>query len=131
MTGLSVSPDIPAGVDTLGKAISELQSGITVTDDAISGTLKYVTDYTGFSGTASEQSGNYLALYINVPNTTGVTYTVELVGGNHGPVTLDSDQTIILQIASTSQKVKVTASKSGEPDVVKTYSLTGLTLNQS
>ena len=56
---------IPDGVSLLGKELSDLQSGVSVGQDAIAGTLKYVTGYTGFSGDPAEQEGHYLALHID------------------------------------------------------------------
>lgn len=93
----------------------------------IAGTLKYVTDYTGFSGDPAEQQGNYLVLHIDT-DVEGATIEVELIGGAHGSVTLDSDRTIILRIKNKFQKIKITASKEGYPTVSKTYTLGGVTL---
>ena len=105
----------------LGKSVSDLQSNIQVNDDYITGTLHYVTDFTGFSGLAREQQGNYLALHFE--DETGATTVVELVGGKHGPVTLDSDKICIFQIADTEkQTIKVTTSKDGS-SVTKIYGL--------
>lgn len=109
----------------LGKTVSDLQSNISVSRNAITGTLKYVTGYTGFSGVTEEQSGNYLVLHCASDDADSI--TVEVVGGDHGPVTLDADGIIILRIKNTSQKVRVTSTKDGATNV-KTYSLAGLTL---
>lgn len=105
-----------------------MQAGIQISDNGITGTLKAVSDYTGFSSVAEEQAGHYLALHCEVPDEEDVTITVEVVGGHSGPVTLDSDGIIIDRIESTSQSIKVTASKAGYDTAVKTYALTGLTL---
>lgn len=104
-----------------------MQSGVGVGANDISGTLNYVTGYTGFSGDSAEQSGHYLALHIDTA-VEGSTIVVELVGGVHAPVTLDSDRTIILRIKNKFQKIKITASKEGYDTVTKTYTLSGLTL---
>ena len=119
----TVSPDDSS--DLYGKAASELQDGIMIHDNFISGTLKYVTGYTGFSGDANEQSGNYLAL--KVAATDGSTTTVELVGGTVGhPVTLDSDMNIVIRVSNKyTQKVKVVTTKDGV-SVSNTYSLSSL-----
>ncbi len=100
---------------------------MVVGEDSITGTLKHVTGYTGFSSNVSEQTGNYLALKIEgVPDNS--TTVVELVGGTKGPVTLDEDMNIVLLIKNKdTQKVKVTVTKDQE-SVTKTYSLAGLTL---
>ena len=111
--------------------MTDLQENVTVGDTGITGTLKYVTDYTDFSGNVEEQSGNYLALHCGT-NIEADSITVELINGTVGhPVTLDSDGLIILRISDKdTQSVRVVATKDGEK-AVKTYSLTGLTLNQS
>lgn len=129
--GLFVDTDIQTSTDLLGKSVSDLQSDINITDTAITGTLKYVTDYTGFSGDVSEQSGNYLALHIDT-NEPVDSITVELVNGASGhPVTLDSDRLIIIRITNkATQKVRVVVNKDGIQQV-KEYSLAGLTLLDS
>lgn len=112
----------------LGKALSDLQNGITVdmTTCKITGTSKYVTGYTGFSGNEEEQSGHYLALYIDVEDVAGVTYTCEL---SKGPVTLDEDQIIILRIeGKTNVPLVVKASKAGCNTVTRIFDLSGLIL---
>jgi hypothetical protein len=54
--------------------------------------------------------------------------TVELVGGTKGPVTLDDDMNIVLLIKNKdTQSIKVTVND-GEDSAIKTYGLTGLTL---
>lgn len=119
--------DIPEGVDLLGKELDDLQSGVAAGASDITGTLKYVTNYTGFSEDPTEQQGNYIALHINT-DVEGATIVAELIGDSRGPVTLDSDRTLIARIKSKGQKIKVTASKEGYPTVEKTFTLAGLTL---
>lgn len=118
-------------VDLWGKTASDLQENIVVGDSGITGTLKYVEDYSSaFGGDLS--SGNYLALVFGTPGVTGATVTVEVVGGTSGPVTLDADLTHVVRIADKStQTIKVVASKEGYQTVTKTFSLTGLTCNES
>ena len=128
MINLTVEPE--SGEETLfGKAVDDLQSGIVIGDSEITGTLHHVTGYTGFSSEPTEQSGNYLALKINtIPN--DATTTVEVVGGTKGPVTLDEDKNIVLLIKNKdTQSIKIISTKE-EKSVTKSYSLTGLTLNQ-
>ena len=118
-----------AGENAYGKTVSELQSNIVVGENAITGTLNYVTGYTGFNGSeVGEQEGNYLALqFASDPWPT--TLTVELVGGTKGPVSLSEDDDFcIFRIANTTQSIKVSAS-GGDNSYEKTYSLTGLTLS--
>lgn len=119
-----------AETNLLGKKASDLQTNIAVSGTEITGTLKYVTDYTGFHGSNPvEQEGNYLALHATA-EPSGATITVELIGGTSGkgPVKLDPDGIIVLRITNkTSQKVKVTATKDKTVKTI-TYGLTGLTL---
>lgn len=108
---LTVDPEDDE-TELFGKEVGELQSGIYVHDDHITGTLKYVTDYTGFSGNPELQKGNFLALKFEA--TEGSTTTVEVLGGHSGPVTLDEDMNIVLRIENKySQKIKVVTTKSG------------------
>ncbi len=102
-----------------------------VGSDSISGNLKYVTGYTGFSSKVSEQSGNYLALKIATVPSENVTTTVEVVGGTKGPVKLDSDMNIVLRIANKdTQSIKV-VSTMGDKSVEKLYRLTDLTMESA
>lgn len=128
MIGLTVDTDIAADEDLFGKYVDDLQSDITVGSTGISGTLNYIADYTSAGYTGEEASGNYLAIHAEVPDVDGVTITAEIVGGTHGPVTLDSDGILVARIKSTTQKVKFIASKTGYPNVTKTFRLNGLRL---
>lgn len=97
---------------------------MVIGDDAISGTLKYVADYSA-AFPAGEDSGNYMALKVDA--TEGATVTAEVVGGLHGPVTLDADGIFVAYITATTQKIKVVATK-GAQTVTNEYALTDLTL---
>ena len=123
---LSVKPEDGEAV-LFGKTVNELQSDVVVSDDEVTGTLKYVDGYGGFSSNGSEQSGNYLALKIEAEPAEAET-VVELVGGTKGPVTLDDDMNIVLLIKNKdTQSIKVTTTHN-EESVTKTYGLSGLTL---
>lgn len=128
---MSIDADISTSVDLLGKTVDQLQSSITVGADSVSGTLLYVDDYTGFSEDTELQSGNYLALHFEVPEATDATITVTLSDDPEATNVLDEDGIAILRVTDTDQTVSVTASKTGYESVTKTYSLTGLTLNNS
>ena len=121
---LVTDTEIAPEEDLLGKVVSDLQDSIKIEEDKITGTLKYVTGYTGFSSKTEEQSGNYLALH-NISNI-GEPIFVELINGFSGPVKLDADGIIVLRIANNEQKVKVTCG-----DLVKEYSLSELTLQDA
>lgn len=123
---LSVKPENGEAV-LFGKTVNELQSDVVVSDDEVTGTLKYVDGYVDFSSNVSEQSGNYLALKIEAEPAEAET-VVELVGGTKGPVTLDDDMNIVLLIKNKdTQSIKVTTTHN-EESVTKTYGLSGLTL---
>lgn len=123
---LSVKPEDGESV-LFGKTVNELQSDVVVSDDEVTGTLKYVDGYVDFSSNVSEQSGNYLALKIEAEPAEAET-VVELVGGTKGPVTLDDDMNIVLLIKNKdTQSIKVTTTHN-EESVTKTYGLSGLTL---
>lgn len=123
---LSVKPEDGEAV-LFGKTVNELQSDVVVSDNEVTGTLKYVDGYVDFSSNVSEQSGNYLALKIEAEPAEAET-VVELVGGTKGPVTLDDDMNIVLLIKNKdTQSIKVTTTHN-EESVTKTYGLSGLTL---
>lgn len=112
----------------LGKSVSDLQSNIEVGTGVVTGELKYVDDYTGFSGNTDYQKGNYLVLHFDAEDADYV--TIELIGGldGRGEITLDADGIAILRISSTDQKVRVRCYKDDTVCNVTTYSLAGLTL---
>jgi len=115
-------------VDLLGKDVTDLQTGIEISDDhKITGTLKYVEGYTGFSGDPAEQSGNYLVVRASAVE--GAVITAEIIGGDHGPVTLDEDGILIARIKNTSQKLQFNAVTAAGIQTI-TYSLSGLTLQE-
>lgn len=122
---LTVDTNVSASEDLFGKVIGDLQTGVTINEDSITGTLNYVTDYTGFSSDPEMQEGNYLVIHCTVTDSEPI--TVEVVGGTSGPRTLDADGIIVLRIAdNTTQTVRVISGS-----ITKNYSLTGLTLNDN
>ena len=128
-----------ADVDVYGKTVSELQTTLDVFDSdpyygepntgGITGTLHEVTGYTGFSGDVEKQSGYFIALEVRSDFASDAVLQVELLGGESEghPVTLDSDRIIVGRITSTTQSIKLTATK-GTRTAVKTYSLAALEL---
>lgn len=118
---LSVDADISDSVDLFGKTVSELQSNIVIDDDSISGTLKFVDDYTGFSGDTSLQYGNYIVIHASVPGfENNAVISVKVTN----PVTLDDDGIAVLRIADkNSQTITVVASVEGYDDIIKEFSL--------
>ena len=125
---LTVAADVPAGTDLLGKSVTDPQSDVFIGPEQITGKLKYVTGYTGFSGDPAEQSGHYLVTHSTA--TEGAAIKAELLGGTSGEVTLDEDGILITRVTSTSQKLKITASKQGITPAVKIFDLTALELEE-
>ena len=126
LISFSVSPE-DGEANLFGKTVNSLQENIAIRESEITGTLKHVTGYTGFSSNTSEQEGNYLALKVDADSEDAVA-TVELVGGTKGPVTLDDDMNIVLLIKNKdTQSIKVTTTHN-EESITKIYGLSGLTL---
>lgn len=128
LIGLSTKTiGLSGDIDLLGKTADDLQEDVEVGTDAITGTLKYVTGYTGFSGDPEEQEGNYIALKVTAID--GATITVELINGSVGhPVTLDEDGMIVIRISDkATQSVQVVATKDNRSEVFN-YAINGLTL---
>ena len=116
--------NVAADTDLFGKVISDLQSDVFVGNNTIAGTLKYVDDYTGFSGDPALQVGNFLTLHCSVAQ--NVTPTIKVTVTN--PSTLDEDGIIVLRIADKdSQTITVVASAEGYADTTRVFVLNGLT----
>ena len=118
---LVLDVDIADDTDLLGKVVSDLQSNIKIWNDQITGHLKYVTEYTEFSGDPDEQEGHYIALHASVTNVDGATVKIN-------NQTLDSDGIIILILNKAFPKVIVEASKEGYRTVRKQYTMNSITL---
>lgn len=113
-----------------GKSAADLQENIVIsnTNHTISGTLKYVTGYTQFSGDTAEQSGNYLVTKID---STPTADTYIRLSNNKPWKQLDSDRILIARITNpTVQKIYVKVVNNGLENLFA-YDLSGLTLNQS
>jgi len=123
LSGLTLDTDIAADEDLFGLTVSDLQSNVAISGNAITGTLHYIDDYsTAFSG--DEAEGNYLAIHASVPDVDDVTITVTVTN----PVTLDPDGICVCRIRDKStQTITVVASKEGYASVTKVYTLSGLT----
>ena len=127
---IAVSP-ITGDADLLGKKAADLQSNIVVNNKTmnISGTLKHVTGYTGFSSKVDEQSGNYIALNVDPASGFPESMTVEVKNGTAGPKNITaSDHKVVLKIKdAATQGIIIKATNKGA-EVTKEYKLTGLTL---
>ena len=125
---LTVSPTDPDQV-RYGKDVDDLQSNIQINEGShqITGTLRYVTDYTGYSGDPALQSGNFLAIDLAAtPNDAVI--TAEIIGGDSegNPVTVD-DGILVARIKNRQQKIKVVATN-GDNVIERVYGLGSLKL---
>ena len=127
LAGLKIDTEVAADTDLLGKVIGDLQSGVVIRGNIVSGVLNKITDYTGFSGLEAEQSGHYLVVHASVPGQNGVTISVSKDGGTTYKA-LDGDGILIFRTTSASQKLTFKAVKGGSTDFIRTYRLSGLTL---
>lgn len=95
LSNYTIDLDISDEVDLLGKTISDLQSNVTYDDGDFKGELKYVTNYTGFSGNPEEQQGYYIAFHVAYEGADSIK-----VNGS----TLDEDGIIILRFKNDTNK---------------------------
>ena len=113
-----VTPVTDSSIDLLGKDCDDLQEDIAVADGAVTGSLKYVTGYTGWSGNPAEQEGNYLALKFE--NSTADEIWVGLDPSTHPekPMTkLDPDGICIFRVTDNENQIlKVDVITSGVHD---------------
>lgn len=117
---LSVSALTDTSVDLWGYDCDDLQDSIVVGDDSISGTLKYIEDYS--AAEFDPIDGNFIALKCE-SNIEDATITVTVTN----PSVLDSDGIIVLQIADKdTQTITVQVEKEGYVPVTKVYTLTDL-----
>ena len=84
-----------------------------------------MTGYTGFSGDPEEQEGNYLALHFEDDNATSI--SVQVVGSDHAPVTLDEDGILVARIKNIGQDLEFCATTETGAQRIR-YDLSGLTL---
>lgn len=119
--------NIAGDTDLLGKVVGDLQTGVSIRDGKVLGTLKYVDDYTGFSGDPALQKGHYLVMH--AASETGATIKAGLSGGQDGEKTLDADGLVIFRVTSPSQNVTFTATKSGVTSK-KTLRLASISLEE-
>lgn len=112
-----------------GKPASELQTGVEVGETGITGTLHYVTDYTGFSGDTEKQSGNYLALTFDATEGATLSVTLNKAQTTTSPIVLEpDDRNCVFRISDKSTQTITVKVEHGDQVVEKTYALSGLTL---
>lgn len=106
-----------SSVDLLGKNCEDLQEDIAVANGAITGTLKYVTGYTGFSSKTKEQKGNFIALEITNSSADEIYAGITPSVSGKELVKLDPDGIIIIQVNDhENQEIRVEVVKDGVHD---------------
>ena len=111
--------------------VSQFQTGVSVADGAITGTLKFIDGGLSPAGPLAG-SGNFLALKFIDNNDGADKIEVGIVpsASGMGLVALDEDMNAVFKVANTSQVIKVVTTLNG---ISKTqiFDLTGLTLEDS
>lgn len=87
-----------------GKDCGDLQESIAIEGGAMTGTLKYVTGYTGFSSKVEQQSGNFLAVKV-VNESADEIYVGLNPSEGSGMVKLDADGIAVLRVANKDTQV--------------------------
>ena len=113
--------------DCYGKNANDLQENILIENNKISGTLKYVTDFTKAFG-ESEKDGNFLALLFDEVSD-GVSVKTKVINGVHDTyIDCTADKFCIYRITDEqTQSIEIVAEKGGKIDT-RLYNLSGLTL---
>lgn len=89
------------GGGLLGKNSSDLQENIKITEDNyVTGKLKYVTGYDGFSNKPAEQKGNYLALKADMrgQNLDGAKLSMKYSNSTRSETPLDDDKLMVVRV---------------------------------
>lgn len=125
-----ITPSAPSGeTSLLGKTANDLQSNISISDNTVSGTVNYVTDYTEFyPDDPSQQEGNFLALKFEATNSNKITCELSEAASGKGPVQLDEDGLFVARLTNNSQTITVKAESEGGKASTTVLKLSGLTL---
>lgn len=129
MSDLTLSAE-SAGTTIFGATVSDLQTGVTVGDNAITGTIKYfdtpgeIVDYWG--------AGNFFAFKVSNIDSNAVSAKVGLepsAGSGLVEIINDPDKNGIAKITNkATQKFKVVQTDAEGHEKVQLFDLSGLTL---
>jgi len=134
LEGLSVAVAPVSGSETLfDHQVSSFQTSVAVTGNAITGTLKFIEGGLAPSGYLSGD-GYFLALEFDADNWSDFTSVKVGLDPSQGSglveILSDPDKNGVFKITNTSQVFKVVMT-SADDTVTETYSLAGLTLQNS
>lgn len=127
---MTVKADVPSTTDLFGKVVTDLQSNVRVRGSNITGTLKYVDDYTGFDPSHPElQVGNYLVVRAST-DVEGTTIYAKLSGDFKE---LDSDGILVVRVTNETKNLPLVfkAVKDGYTTTVDNFNISRLTLNSA
>lgn len=132
LSGLTVEAEADQS-EVFGKLVSELQSDVAITSTGVTGTLAYVTDYTGFSSDPELQSGNFIALKISDVDSKAVSVKGGIVPSAIGmdlvEMINDPDQNIVLRVTDKGVQKATFVQKDADGNELKQeFALSGLTL---
>ena len=124
MTGVTVEAE-NGSTTIFGRKVSTMQSGITVANGAITGTLKYIA-----SGAIADDWGPGNFICLKFPDA-DLSTTVVKVGLNpsqgSGLVELDSDKNSVFKVTDKSAQQFVVVQRKGDAVTVQSFDLSGLT----
>lgn len=109
-----------------GKNASDLQENIKITEldnnnVSVTGTLKHVSGYSDFSGIPSEQTGNYLALNVDVPDGA----TAKVIGVVNTTPKEINDEYLVFRVTDKTKPFKIQIEADGKT-VEKVYDLSAI-----
>lgn len=123
---LSVDPTSP-NETRLGKEVDDLQSNIEVNSNAIMGTLRYVTGYTGFSDDPTKQSGNFLSLDLTATPADATVQAALIGGDSDGQLATVNDGELVVRVTDRKQQLRIVVTSDANV-IDKTYRLGALKL---
>lgn len=125
MTGLTVEAE-DGETSLFGRKVKTMQTGITIADGAITGTLKYIS-----SGAIAQDwgAGNFLCLKVPDADITNMTVKVGLnPSQGSGLVALDADKNGVFKVTDKDLQKFVVLQQDGVNTKIQTFDLSGLTL---
>lgn len=128
MTGLTVEAE-DGETSLFGRKVKTMQTGITIADGAITGTLKYIS-----SGAIAQDwgPGNFLCLKVPDADITNMTVKVGLnPSQGSGLVALDADKNGVFKVTDKDLQKFVVLQQDGVNTKIQTFDLSSLTCETS
>ena len=125
MTGLTVEAE-DGETSLFGRKVKTMQTGITITGNAITGTLKYIS-----SGAIAQDwgAGNFLCLKIPNADVENMTVKVGLnPSAGSGLVALDGDKNGVFKVTDKDTQKFVVLQQDGVNTKIQEFDLSGLTV---